>query len=108
MQVDIKVENNIAEVMANLKDRKKAFLSQGKDLMVAEIKLRTPVLTGFLRNSITGQDASENEVVAGSGCDYAKAVNYGLVPTNKARHNFSEGGASAGGKLPALAAGIFG
>lgn len=48
------------------------------DALVERVKMRTPVRSGNLQNSVTGEVQTE-EIIIGSDVDYAPHVEYGTI-----------------------------
>lgn len=63
-------------VIASVNDKKKQALTAGATIVEAEAKVRAPVDTGQLRNSIS-YEVGESEAKIGTIVDYAVYVEYG-------------------------------
>lgn len=93
------------KVLAELQRKQLSFVTQGGQMIQAEMKSRTPVRTGNLRNSeITEAFVEDGKAVSETGptAEYAEHVEYGTVKQD-AQPYAEPGFQAAYRQLPALA-----
>ena len=80
VKVSVEIKDNTQAILADLQKQQTSFVAQGAFLIQAESRIRVPVDTGNLRNSIiTEVFAEDGQAVSETGptADYAKYVEYG-------------------------------
>lgn len=77
MSIEIRVRANTEAVLNELKDRVVAALEAAGAQAENYAKLKCPVDTGLLRNSITHAQADEKTEVIGTNVEYAPYVEMG-------------------------------
>jgi HK97 gp10 family phage protein len=103
MANSFKYESNAKMVFSVLEECKEKFLRQAGLLVTTEIKVLTPVDTGFLRNSIINiVEASKGMVTIGTKTKYAPYVEFG-TSRQRAQPYFFAGFRNSKKKLELLA-----
>lgn len=81
MSVEFSVTDNTGAILDELRRKIPIALEAVGGEAEGDVKLRTPVDTGRLRNSITHQLEGDDAVVIGTNVEYAAYVEYGTRNT---------------------------